>query len=185
MSDPKRMQLEKYWGWYVDIIAKYISLKPEWQILDIGCGPDGIINYIPVGQRFGLDPLMDFYLSNFELPPDIEWKTGTMEDIPFGSDYFDIVITTNALDHSLDPQKGLGEIHRDLKRGGSLIVIVHCYAPFRRLLRPSLFRHLAAVNRQAPFPHQNKSRQCISRRFLLFYQQSCHRLRLSPKADFP
>lgn len=135
MSDPKRIQLEKYWGWYIELVAKYISFSQERKILDIGCGPDGIINYIPVGQRFGLDPLMDFYLSNFELPPDIEWKTGTMEDIPFASDYFDIVITTNTLDHSLEPDKGLREIRRVLKRGGSLILTVHCYAPFRRLLR--------------------------------------------------
>lgn len=134
-SDSTSKQLDKYWGWYIDLIGKYISFRPEWKILDIGCGPDGIISHMPVGQKFGLDPLMDFYLSNFELSPDIEWKTGTMEDIPFDNDYFDVVITTNTLDHSLEPEKGLREMHRVLKRGCSLILTVNCYAPFRRLLR--------------------------------------------------
>ena len=36
-SDSTRRQLAKYWGWYIDLIAKYVSFKPEWKILDIGC----------------------------------------------------------------------------------------------------------------------------------------------------
>lgn len=135
MLDSTRKRLAKYWGWYIDLIAKYISFKPEHRILDIGCGPVGIINYIPVGQRFGLDPLMNFYLLNFEMPDDIVWKQGIMEEIPFDSNYFDVIITMNTLDHSLNPEKGLREMYRILKKGGFLILSVNCYAPFRRLLR--------------------------------------------------
>jgi SAM-dependent methyltransferase len=134
-SDSTRKQLGEYWTRYVNLIAKYVSFKPEGKILDIGCGPAGIIDHILLGQRFGLDPLMDFYLSNFEMSPDIEWKPGNMEKVPFDNDYFDVVITTNTLDHSFEPEKGLGEIHRVLKKGGALILTVNCYAPFRRLLR--------------------------------------------------
>ncbi|MDD5016282.1 MAG: class I SAM-dependent methyltransferase, partial [Atribacterota bacterium] len=134
-SELQKEPLAQYWKWYLDFISKSISFKSEWKIIDIGCGPDGIINYIPVGERFGLDPLMDFYLSDFELPTDIKWIAGTMEDIPFNSDYFDIVITTNALDHCLEPKKGLREVHRVLRKGGSLILTTNCYAPLRRFLR--------------------------------------------------
>ncbi|MCL0073612.1 class I SAM-dependent methyltransferase [Dehalococcoidia bacterium] len=155
-SDSTSKQLNKYWGWYIDLIAKYISFSPEWKILDIGCGPDGIISHIPVGQRFGLDPLMDFYLSNFELPPDIEWGTGNLEDIPFDSDYFDAVITTNTLDHSLEPAKGLKEIHRVLKPGGFLILTVNCYAPLRRLVRAA--REKVGL-RDKPHPYNFPQRQ--------------------------
>lgn len=134
-SDSTKRQLGEYWSWYLDLIGKHISFRPEWKILDVGCGPAGIINYIPVGRRFGLDPLMDFYLSNFELPYDIEWKAGTMEHIPFDTDYFDVVITTNTLDHALDPRKGLKEMYRVIRTGGFLVLTVDCYAPIHRLLR--------------------------------------------------
>jgi 2-polyprenyl-3-methyl-5-hydroxy-6-metoxy-1,4-benzoquinol methylase len=48
---------------------------------------------------------MDFYLSNFEMPENINWKKGVGEDIHFETEFFDLVITTNALDHTKDPKK--------------------------------------------------------------------------------
>ena len=128
-------KLEEYWGWYLALISKYISFNSEQRILDIGCGSDGIINYIPNGQRFGLDPLMDSYLASSDMPHDIKWNTGTMEAIPFDDKYFDVVVTTNALDHAFDPKKGLAEMRRVLKSGGYLVLTVACYAPIHRFIR--------------------------------------------------
>jgi len=79
-----------------------------------------------------------------------------MEDIPFDSDCFDVVITTNTLDHSLKPERGLREMHRVLKRGGSLILTVNCYAPFHRLLR--LAKEKVGM-RDKPHPYNFPQRQ--------------------------
>jgi len=130
-----KTQLADYWHWYLERIARYVSFTPQHRVLDIGCGPDGIINYIPAGRRFGLDPLMEIYLSMFEMNPAVVWRAGTMERLPFESGSFDVVITTNTLDHTHEPREGLKEIHRILKPGGALVLTVNCYPPVRRLLR--------------------------------------------------
>lgn len=125
--------VKEYWGHYLRLVANY--LKSQDKILDIGCGPNGMINYIDKGERYGLDPLMDFYLSNFEMPKDVKWRKGIGEEIPFENEYFDVVITTNTLDHSHQPERMLKEIHRVLKKDGLLILTVDCYGPFSQLRR--------------------------------------------------
>jgi SAM-dependent methyltransferase len=125
--------IDEYWSYYLRILKNY--LKPQDRVLDIGCGPDGVINYIDNEQKYGLDPLMDFYLSNFEMPKNINWKKGVGENIPFETDFFDFVITTNTLDHTKEPQKMLKEISRVLKRGCFLFLTVNCYGPLSMLYK--------------------------------------------------
>lgn len=134
-SKERQKALRSYWRWYLDFVAQYVPLKRENRILDIGSGPDGIINYVNADQRFALDSLMDFYSSNFELSPEVVWKKGVMENIPFTDGYFDIVFTTNTLDHTWQPEKGLREIRRVLKNGGFLVLTVNCCGPLHKLYR--------------------------------------------------
>lgn len=126
---------EVYWYDYMTFIKKYINFKPSDNILDIGCGACGLINYINVGNRYGLDSLMDYYLSEFEMSKDVKYIKANGEDIPFENSFFDIVITTNALDHTKDVKKGLNEINRVLKENGKMILAVTCYSFIHQLQR--------------------------------------------------
>jgi SAM-dependent methyltransferase len=78
---------------------------------------------------------MDFYRANFELSGDVTWKRGTIEKIHFKTEFFDFVISTNALDHTRDPKKALEELHRVLKKGKTLFITVDCYGPLALLYR--------------------------------------------------
>lgn len=123
-------KLKTYWQHYINCAKKYMDFNHNYKILDIGCGPDGIINYINIGERYGLDPLMMYYLTNFKMPIDIKWIEGKAEYLPFDNNFFDLIFTTNALDHSRDPKKYLKEIYRCLKSNGYLYLTVDCYGNY-------------------------------------------------------
>jgi SAM-dependent methyltransferase len=106
-------------------IERYNLLK----ILEIGCGPVGIVSYINRGSRYGLDPLEEFYKSNITLTklrdPRVQYLVGTGEQIPFEEDFFDLVISDNVLDHVCNTNVVMEEIIRVLKTGGFLYLIVN------------------------------------------------------------
>jgi len=126
----------KYWENYLGTIEKYVDIKSQNKILDVGCGSYGIINYIGrQACKYGLDSLIDFYLLNFKMPDTINWIKGRGEDIPFKNECFDIIFTTNTLDHVEQPGRLLREVSRVAKKGGFLILTVNCYGPLHRLYR--------------------------------------------------
>lgn len=127
-------KIKKYWNWYLDFLNKYISFE-EKKVLEIGSGPNGMINYISSGDRYALDPLMDYYKGNFKMPRGVKFLKGTGEDIPFKDNYFDCVIATNTIDHVLNPQKFLQEIKRVLKKGGILFLTANCHQPLLKIYK--------------------------------------------------
>lgn len=129
-----------YWQYYMNILKAHANPKPHHKILDIGCGPCGLICYLNEGQRYGLDPLMDFYLTNFDMPQEIKWIRGYGEDIPVEDSFFDIVITTNTLDHTQNPRKLLSEVNRVLKEDGLLFLSVNTYSQGAKLAKVFLER---------------------------------------------
>lgn len=118
-----------------DLILEHLNVSSASQILDIGCGPCGMIEFIGEGHRYGIDPLMEYYLGNFNLNMDINYQTGTGEDIPFEDSFFDVVIATNALDHTRQPQRTLQEVRRVLKRNGFFVTSLYTYGFFLKLWR--------------------------------------------------
>jgi len=113
--NPKRVKiLMKKW-------EKLIKINNNTKILQIGCGPEDIINYF-------IDPLADFYKKRF----DLDYKKtrlikGVGENLPFPDKYFDIVILTNVLDHVSSPKKVLDEIKRVMKDSALFHFEVYIY----------------------------------------------------------
>jgi ubiquinone/menaquinone biosynthesis C-methylase UbiE len=103
-------------------------------ILEIGCGPIGIINYINEGTLYGLDPLEDFYGSNETLTKlrnkRVQYIVGSGEQIPFDDGSFDLVISDNVIDHVSDPNEVMREIYRVLKKGGLLYFVLNVRTPY-------------------------------------------------------
>ena len=95
-------------------IAPYLSGR----ILDVGCGPYAMPNYLenyPVNLISGLDPLEPFETHPFE------FVRGFAEFLPWEDNMFDVVIAATSLDHTLDLKLAFSEIRRVLKPGGYLL----------------------------------------------------------------
>ena len=98
---------------------KYIILNKKSKILQIGCGPEDIINYLNIGNRYAIDPLADFYKEKFKFDyGGVKFLKARGEKLPFKTNFFDIVVLTNVLDHTENPKKALLEIKRVLKQDG-------------------------------------------------------------------
>ncbi|MFT4048520.1 MAG: class I SAM-dependent methyltransferase [Solirubrobacterales bacterium] len=97
-------------------------------VLDIGPGcvgfPDAVAEQANLG--FGLDPLAQEYKDHDLLLEDTKaiYLNSLAETIPLLSDFLDVVVCRNALDHVEDPVVVMSEIHRTLKPGGILILNV-------------------------------------------------------------
>ena len=84
-------------------------------IVDIGGGPVGVSHALPSRKRIVIDPLTDEYREYFPCTNHIK---GFGESLPFNDNSIDLVIITNALDHTQNPAEVIKEVKRVLKPGG-------------------------------------------------------------------
>lgn len=110
-----RFLTKKY---HINLVLKEIIKLSHGKVLDIGCGEKPFYKYVKqnVDQYIGLDhPDTPHSKENIDV-------FSTAYSIPFESDYFDIAILTQVIEHLEEPQKAFQEINRALKNNGILIV---------------------------------------------------------------
>jgi ubiquinone/menaquinone biosynthesis C-methylase UbiE len=132
-------------------LKKVINLDKKSKILQIGCGPEDIINYFSVGELYAIDPLADFYKEKFKLNyGNVHFSQARAEKLPFEDNFFDVVILSNVLDHVEYPSRALEEIKRVLKKGGvfyfenlfyqrGFIFLSKIWAPVKKTITGELF----------------------------------------------
>lgn len=98
-------------------------------ILDIGSGPIPSAECFNNARLYCLDPSFPAYIrSGFPIhcyQDSTKFVYGYSENIPFEDNYFDAVISVNAIDHVDDLFKTAEEIHRVLKSNGLLRIHAH------------------------------------------------------------
>lgn len=122
--DPEnKKKVLEYWVnyRYLDEIRKRVVFNDESFILDVGCGISTVLHYLP-GHRYGIDPLADRYKTIYDYPNDIDIRAAYGEFIPFTNCFFDVVFSSNCIDHTNDPRQAIAEIWRVLKPGGHFIL---------------------------------------------------------------
>lgn len=100
----------------------------ERSVADFGCGPfGGIMAVVEVGEAFPIDVLAGQYNEWERAAHRIYAFDGDRTEIAEGA--CDIVFSTNALDHTPDPQPSIDEINRILRPGGRFFLHVHLRHP--------------------------------------------------------
>jgi ubiquinone/menaquinone biosynthesis C-methylase UbiE len=91
-------------------------------VLEIGCGPSGIIFQLDNAKsRIGIEPMdMNGLIKE-------DWKKSIIrksvgEELAFNNNSFDIVLSFNALDHCLNPRKVVQEVDRVLQDEGDFLL---------------------------------------------------------------
>lgn len=93
------------------------------RVLEIGCGPLAPILQFDDCERHGIDPLLDRYIHTGWPIYDLEARllNAHGEDLPYPDNWFDSVISVNALDHVDDFQAVAKEMIRVVKPSGRVI----------------------------------------------------------------
>jgi len=113
--------VEEYWRRYRELDRVLELVKPDSDVLDVGCGISTVLALLP-GHRIGVDPLAARYKQIHRYPPGVEVLTSPAETLPFDTESFDLVISSNALDHMTDPAQALSEMRRVLRPDGRLVI---------------------------------------------------------------
>jgi len=123
-SSPER---EARWKSVIAEVEARDPIRDDEVVLDIGCGLDSVLDYMPRVRGVTLDSLMA-KLRPLGLSAEIEHAAGVFEGMPFRDGSFDRCFLMNVLDHVRDPEIGLAEIARVLRRGGVLVLSVDTYS---------------------------------------------------------
>jgi SAM-dependent methyltransferase len=121
--------LGEFGGWANQSkFADYISKTSR--VLDFGCGGGFLLKSIECSKRVGVE--VNPTAAETARKNDIE-VYGSVDKVPDG--YVDVIISNNALEHTLQPLQELKALYKKLKSGGRIVFVVPCesisysYAP--------------------------------------------------------
>jgi len=105
------------------------EVKPGNKVLDVACGTGVLARAAagrvgPAGHAVGVDPGKGMLAVAQELAPDVEWREGVAEALPYPENSFDAVVSQFGLMFFSNRPRALGEMIRVLKPGGRLVVAV-------------------------------------------------------------
>jgi 2-polyprenyl-3-methyl-5-hydroxy-6-metoxy-1,4-benzoquinol methylase len=103
------------------LINKYMTEGGE-KILDVGVGLGRLLERFPKFSRFGMDISRDYLKHSKE--KGIEVCMSRIEDMPYKKGYFDVVVTTDVLEHVFDLNLAVSKILYVVKNDGVILVRV-------------------------------------------------------------
>lgn len=110
-------------GRYQVVVSEIRATKAE-TICDVGCGKGrylkNLLREIPNAAFCAVDISQNVMA---DIQPPVEKKEGTLTQIPYADESFDMVYTVEALEHSIFPENALRELLRVTKEGGEVVVI--------------------------------------------------------------
>lgn len=91
-------------------------------ILDVGFGDGSFTQNISAKFSCSKITAIDISIPQFISPDNVTLIKGNIEQLPFDSESFDLVVSVLSLHHWKEKGKGINEIYRALKKGGKLII---------------------------------------------------------------
>jgi SAM-dependent methyltransferase len=155
----RAFDIPKYWREELAHFGKKWDDFRGLRILDVGCGPFGLIHFADLAaERIRVDPLLPSYSGKLKLEGRQLSLCAMGESLPLASGSVDLVVCFNALDHMRDPEAALDELARVLRPGGTVLLMVHTF--------PAWLRPLFSLDRMHPH-HYTAARfvSTVRRRF--------------------
>ena len=128
-----RDQLSAYFIYCHERLFPHLNPKGGGIILDLGCGTGEAVLRLGEGfpecKIFGVDISIEMLkrgITKAGRRKNVFFQTGESGYLPFKSDYFDLVFTTNSFHHYREPVESLKEIRRILKKRGAFFILDVC-----------------------------------------------------------
>ena len=126
----QHLELEEDHWWFVarrrillSLLQLNLSPERQFEVLDAGCGGGAIMESLRCyGRVQGLEISEAALQHNREQGREV--TLGSVEQIPFTGDSFDLVLALDVIAHVQDDLRALEELLRVLRPGGSLLVTV-------------------------------------------------------------
>jgi trans-aconitate methyltransferase len=105
-------------------LVDLLDPSPGDRALDVGCGPGTLTSVL--AERLGgdqlaaVDPSPSFVQAVRALLPEVDVRDGAAEELPFGDEVFDLVTAQLVVPFMADPARGLSEMRRVVRRGGTV-----------------------------------------------------------------
>lgn len=97
------------------------EINKDTSAADICSGSLTILAFFPrAKERYAVDTLNDAYIAKYGRVRGVNYLSQKAEDISLNDNYFDVVFCINALDHTEDWRRVLGNIQRITKKGGKI-----------------------------------------------------------------
>jgi 2-polyprenyl-3-methyl-5-hydroxy-6-metoxy-1,4-benzoquinol methylase len=116
--------LGQFGGWAnVSVFEK--SIRPHDTVIDFGCGGGFLLNTLQCARRIGIEPNLSAAQSLRQMK--IEHFTNSLDALrALGEASVDVIISTNALEHTLNPLQEIKDLAPMLKPGGRIHFVVPC-----------------------------------------------------------
>ena len=127
-------------------LLKVFQVTPSCKrLLDVGCGPGyATVRFLEKADEvYGIDYDPALIKEAKGHNKKIHWTVGKGEKLPYKTGFFDVVIMSDVLEHVENERRSLDEVHRVLRKGGTLVISV----PHK-----GLFRMLDSFNMKFYFP---------------------------------
>ena len=107
-------------GWALD---RFASQK----LVEVGCGPLGMLEFVPAAERVGFDPLNPHYDRLFSKlrSPDIEYVAALDPLVEARREEFDLGICYNVIDHTDEPRAVFDRYFALIRPGGHFLFQVN------------------------------------------------------------
>ena len=115
-------------------ILNLLSPRANEAILEVGCGAGHVLQRVSSGRLYGIDISSKMIsLAKRRLMNGAELKKCDAGEIDYPNNFFDKIICTEVLEHTLDPLTVLREIKRVAKTGATVVLSIPNEALINRL----------------------------------------------------
>ena len=112
--------------------ADAVGIRQGQRALDVGCGPGALtaelVSRLGAGQVCAVDPSAAFVSAATARLPGVDIRRATAESLPFAADEFDAALAQLVVHFMADPIKGVREMARVTRPGGTVAACVWDHA---------------------------------------------------------